>query len=403
MSEMNFRAPQRARRTTESHARKPSESSSTAPRDASFASQATASSGGPAEGERYSVVGEHARGGLGRILEAADLRLKRSVALKELLRPDEDEEARFMREALIIARLQHPAIIPIQDVGRWPSGKPYYAMKLVSGRSLAELIEEKKSVRERLALLPNIIAVSDAMAYAHSQRIIHRDLNPANVLIGPFGETVVIDWGLAADLSNPSGSPVPPRKSVSAGDGAGPRLTIEGAVLGTAEYMPLEQAQGREVDERADVYALGAMLYHLLAGVPPYDGENSAAIMEKVIQGPPIALERQQRGLPDELNTIVRKAMAREARDRYSTAKELAEDLKRFQTGQLVSTHAYTSWALARRWTRRNRSEPERAPAYSSPLVAGPGSHRLDCLAEEVSDRRRRLEIASRNCGRSAT
>src|SRR5713101_851327 len=346
---MNFRAPQRARRTTESHARKPSESSSTAPRDASFASQATASSGGPAEGERYSVVGEHARGGLGRILEAADLRLKRSVALKELLRPDEDEEARFMREALIIARLQHPAIIPIQDLGRWASsGKPYYAMKMVSGRSLAELIEEKKTLQERLALLPNVIAVADAISYAHSQRIIHRDLNPANVLIGAFGETVVIDWGLAVDLADPrSPSPAPTRRSVSISrrEGNG-RLTITGAVLGTAEYMPAEQAEGKEVDERADVYAIGAMLYHLLAGVPPYDGPNSSEIMEKVIQGPPVPLQRRARGVPDDLVTIVDKAMARDVSHRYPTAKQLTEEL--------VSAHPYSSYNLVRRWVRRN-------------------------------------------------
>ncbi len=182
MSEFNFRAPQRARRTTESRARRPSELKSPEPTDSNQSTE------GKSDDERYSVLGEHARGGLGRILKAIDTRLKRKVALKELLRPDEDEETRFMREALIIARLQHPSIIPIQDLGRWASsGKPYYAMKMVSGRSLAELIEEKKTLQERLALLPNVIAVADAISYAHSQRIIHRDLNPANVLIGAFG------------------------------------------------------------------------------------------------------------------------------------------------------------------------------------------------------------------------
>src|SRR5262249_60028857 len=121
---------------------------------------------GPAR-ERYSVLGEHARGGWGRILKAVENRLKRKVALKELLRPDEEEEQRFMREALIIARLQHPSIIPIQDLGRWASsGKPYYAMSMVSGRSLAELIEEKKSLEERRALLPNPIALATALSYA---------------------------------------------------------------------------------------------------------------------------------------------------------------------------------------------------------------------------------------------
>jgi len=307
--------------------------------------------------ERYSVLGEHARGGLGRILKAVDNRLKRKVALKELLRPDEEEEQRFMREALIIARLQHPSIIPIQDLGRWASsGKPYYAMSMVSGRSLAELIGERKSLEERLALLPNVIAVADAIAYAHSQKIIHRDLNPANVLIGAFGETVVIDWGLAVDLAEPRAPAREPRRpaSISAHDGNG-RLTITGAVLGTPEYMPAEQAEGKEVDERADVYALGAMLYHLLAGAPPYDGPSSSEIMEKVLKGPPIPLQRRRRGVPDELVTIVAKAMAREVTQRYPTARELAEDLRRFQTGQLVSAHPYSFYNLLRRFVRRNR------------------------------------------------
>ena len=350
VSEFSFRAPKRARRTTESRGRRQSELNSPDPADFSQGSEGL-------DRERYSVLGEHARGGLGRILKAVDNRLKRKVALKELLRPDEEEEQRFMREALIIARLQHPSIIPIQDLGRWASsGKPYYAMSMVSGRSLAELIEETKSLEERLALLPNVIAVADAISYAHSQNIIHRDLNPANVLIGAFGETVVIDWGLAVDLAEPRVPTPAPRKpaSVRAHDANG-RLTITGAVLGTAEYMPAEQAEGKEVDERADVYAIGAMLYHLLAGAPPYDGSSSSEIMEKVLKGPPVPLQRRQRDLPDELVTIVAKAMAREPTQRYPTAKELTEDLKRFQTGQLVSAHPYSIYNLLRRWVRRNR------------------------------------------------
>src|SRR5713101_2543300 len=220
------------------------------------------------DGERYNVAGEHARGGLGRILEAIDRRLDRPVAVKELLNVDRRAEARFVREALVTARLQHPSIVPIHEVGRWPSGEPFYTMKMVEVRSLGEVIREKRSLEERLSLLPNVIAVSDAIAYAHSQRVIHRDLKPSNVLIGPFGETVVIDWGLASDLSEahrlPEESAISPYRIETSG------LTVAGTVMGTPEYMPSEQAHGDAVDERADVYAIRAILYHLLAGAPPY-------------------------------------------------------------------------------------------------------------------------------------
>src|SRR5205085_8491868 len=124
---------------------------------------------------------EHARGGLGRVLQVHDRRLGRMVAVKELLDDAGDAERRFLREARLTARLQHPAIVPIYEAGRWSNGKPFYAMKLVSGRALRELIVEKKTLDERLALLPNVIAVAEAVAYAHRDHIIHRDLKPANV------------------------------------------------------------------------------------------------------------------------------------------------------------------------------------------------------------------------------
>src|SRR3954471_16459401 len=190
--------------------------------------------------DRYDVRDEFARGGLGRIFRAHDRRLGRPVAVKQLIAGGAEAARRFIREALITARLQHPAIVPIYEAGRWPSGEPFYAMKLVSGRSLDHVIKSKKTLVERLALLPNIIAVAEAMAYAHSQHIIHRDLKPANVLVGSFGETGLLDWGLAKDLS--SGSEVStdammaPIKDDS---------TEVGTVLGTPTYMPPEQAEGK--------------------------------------------------------------------------------------------------------------------------------------------------------------
>ncbi len=153
------------------------------------------------DSSRYELEGVHARGGLGRVVRAHDRLLHRTVAIKELLQRTPSAQARFMREALITARLQHPGIVPVHEAGRWPSGDPYYSMKLVSGRTLKELIQERKSLDERMALLPHVLAVAEAIAYAHSQGVIHRDIKPANVVVGDFGETVVVDWGLAKDLS----------------------------------------------------------------------------------------------------------------------------------------------------------------------------------------------------------
>ncbi len=287
---------------------------------------------------RYEILGEHARGGLGRILRARDRELERPVAIKELLEPGEQAEARFAREALVTARLQHPAIVPVYEMGRWPSGKLFYAMKMVSGRSFSQLIKETRSFQERLALLPNVIAVSDAIACAHSQRVIHRDLKPANVLIGPFGETMVVDWGLATDLerTNPSCPSTPGPYDIAATP-----LTVAGSVMGTPQYMPPEQAEGKEVDERADVYAIGAILYHLFAGVPPFEGRSSKEILAQVKSRAPVPLEQREPRMPAQLAAIIRKAMAPDRLQRYETAAELAQDLKRFQTGQLVTAHAY--------------------------------------------------------------
>src|SRR5689334_7033248 len=156
------------------------------------------------EPRSYEIAGEVGRGGIGRVLRACDTRLNRPVAIKELLgSAGEVAEERFVREALLTARLQHPSIVPLYEAGRWPSGAPFYAMKLVTGRSLEEVIAESRTLEQRLALLPHVLAATEAMAYAHSEQIIHRDLKPANVLVGAFGETVVIDWGLAKDLALP--------------------------------------------------------------------------------------------------------------------------------------------------------------------------------------------------------
>ncbi|MBZ0237434.1 MAG: serine/threonine protein kinase, partial [Deltaproteobacteria bacterium] len=273
-----------------------------------------------AAADGYRIIDELGRGGMGRVLRAEDQRLGREVAVKQLVSETAAARARFEREARITARLQHPAIVPVYEARLDAGGAPFYAMKLVTGRTLAEMIRSTRTLTDRMALLRHVVAVADAMAYAHSRRVIHRDLKASNVVVGEFAETIVIDWGLAKDLS--SGD-----DPVSAEHGA-PRgseeLTVDGAIMGTPAYMPPEQAEGEPVDERADVYALGVMLYHLIAGEMPYAGASSADVLAAVLAGPPRPLLERVPAAPRDLAAIVAKAMARAPADRYPSALELA-------------------------------------------------------------------------------
>jgi len=308
------------------------------------------------EPERYVIEGQIGAGGMGVVFAAKGARLGRPVAVKVITADREDLRRRFEREANVTARLQHPAIVPVYSTGRSRDGRPFYAMKQVSGEPLDKVIAKATTLEQRLALVPKVIAVTEAIAYAHAERVIHRDLKPANVLVGAFGETVVIDWGLAKDLSETEEETeaAPYRTAVA-------DATAIGKVMGTPAYMPIEQARGERVDERSDVYALGAILYHVLGGVAPFArlGEASVpweSMLARVLSASPEPLETLQPGLPKDLLAIVARAMAKSADARYPTAGELAEDLKRFTTGQLVGAHRYSTWQLIRRWVRRHRT-----------------------------------------------
>ncbi|MBA3456283.1 MAG: protein kinase [Deltaproteobacteria bacterium] len=337
--------------------------------DASVGARAPAPIAAPPtdDPERYELVGEHARGGLGRVVRAVDKRLGRTVAVKELLRHNESNEARFMREALITARLQHPGIVPVHEAGRWPSGDPYYVMKLVEGRTLKELIAERTPLRDRLSLLPHVIAVADAVGYAHSEGVIHRDVKPSNIIVGAFGETIVVDWGLARDCRRDV--PEPELGDYVSPSGSGPVSTVSGKVVGTPAYMSPEQARGELVDERADVYAIGAVLYELLAGTPPHVDTTPQATLDRVLAGPPLPLTSAVPHVPGELGTIVAKAMARDPQARYANATALAEDLRRYQTGKLVSAHSYSAWSLLRKKVSQHRGVV--AVALASTIALG--------------------------------
>ena len=248
------------------------------------------------DADRFTLRRQIAHGGMGRIVEAWDNRHLRAVAIKMLLRPDAEMERRFTREARITAQLQHPTIVPLYEAGRWTSGEPFFAMKLVEGRSLGQVIGDATTLAERLALLPHLVDVTEALAYAHGRGVVHRDLKPGNILVGAFGETVVVDWGLAKELDDAALSSKRRRPRDEAHDDVA--LTSIGQAIGTPCYMPPEQARGDDVDARADVYALGALLYHLFAGEPPHASTTVRAAIEGVLAGPPAPLAQRVPDLP---------------------------------------------------------------------------------------------------------
>jgi len=294
--------------------------------------------------DRYTIIGEHGRGGLGRVSRAHDRDLGRDVAIKELISRGHVNEIRFLREALITARLEHPSIVPVHEAGRWPDGTPFYSMKLVAGRPLRALIAERATVVERIGLLHHVIAVADAIAYAHGRNIIHRDLKPANVIVGDFGETIVIDWGLAKDLSAAQDSahengPFRANRGNTHDD-----LTDAGTILGTPSYMAPEQERGDPVDHRADVFAIGAMLWEIcsLQRVPPTDVDLRHRLL-------------RASNIDPDLATIIDKALAPIPAQRYPNADALAKDLKAFAAGGRIAARSYSLLALLTHWTRRHR------------------------------------------------
>ncbi len=326
---------------------------------------------------RYVDPVEHDRGGMGRILIVRDERMNRTIAMKELApalhtgdatlvdggsrQVSAYEVQRFLREARITGSLEHPSIIPVYELGRRPDGAHYYTMKLVRGQSLYRAIHECGNLGERLKLLPHVINLCQAIAYAHDKGIIHRDIKPSNVMVGAFGETVVIDWGLARvlDQEDPFAADLEAfTEAQLAARPEDPRLTAAGLPVGTPHYMAPEQAEGRmsEVGPRSDVYSLGVVLYEVVTGRTPFTGTTSRVVLQKVRKDAPPSVLTHEPEIPPALAAICARAMARDPARRYSTAGELADELTRFTAGALVKGYEYTTGELIRHYYRRNRA-----------------------------------------------
>jgi eukaryotic-like serine/threonine-protein kinase len=320
----------------------------------------------------------HAQGGLGEVLAARQEELDRTVALKRI-RPERLHEAarrRFLREAAITARLQHPGIVPIYGLGQDEDG-PFYTMPFIDGQTLQQAIDSfhgdeslrrdtgRRALKFR-GLLQQFIAVCNTMAYAHDQGVIHRDLKPSNIMLGPYGETLVMDWGLAKRLGTdddggevegnaPSPSPSPDA------------LTATGAVLGTPHYMSPEQARGEPTSPASDVFSLGLVLYAILIGKSPYTDAviPVGGIQEAVREAAVVPPRRRDPGLPGALEAICLKALALEPEARYRSVGNLAHDVESWMADEPVSARRDPLAERARRWMRRNRT------AVATAVVAG--------------------------------
>jgi serine/threonine protein kinase len=270
------------------------------------------------------MLTEVARGGHGRVLRAFDIRGRHSVAIKEPLSRGASALAWFERECRTLRRLRHPGIVTLVEAGYRGDGLPYFTMPYLEGMTLKQALADCTTLEERLELLPVVLEVAQAVAHAHATGVVHLDLKPSNVVLHDTGGALLIDWGLARRL------PV-----ASAGAG--------GRVVGTPGYMAPEQARGQEVDERTDVYGLGALLYHLLAGVAPYRGRDSQAVLEQVRTRIPRPIAALVPEVPRGLAALVRRAMAREAAQRHPGAQAFAEALCRL--GGTLSVHKALSCA----------------------------------------------------------
>ncbi len=360
-------------------------------------------------GSRFRVLRPHARGGLGQVSVALDKELDRPVALKEIQERHADEplsRARFVQEAEITGKLEHPGIIPVYGLGHDLTGRPFYAMRFIQGDSLKEAIAAfhgdeglKKDPVARMSRLRELLRrftdVCNAIAYAHSRGVLHRDLKPGNIMLGPYGETLVVDWGLAkpvgAELSGDGSSPM--EGPIRLSEQSGPRAeTVAGSPVGTPAYASPEQVSGawHRLGPASDVYGLGATLYALLTGRAPVEAHDLDEVLRRVQRGeipPPRSIDPT---IPAPLEAICRKAMATDPADRYDSARSLAKDVTRWLDDEPVTAYREPVSVRVGRWMRRHRTTVMGAAAAVLVGLVG-----LAAVAAVLSWSNRELKVAN--------
>ena len=296
---------------------------------------------------------ELARGGMGRILCAFDTHTGREVVVKERLIGDaapaaaqagsagttSPADARFLYEAKITARLEHPNIVPVHEIGKRVDGTLYYTMRKVRGKTLADALDECESLGERMEFLPHFLNLCNAIAYAHSRGVIHRDIKPSNVIVSTFGETVVLDWGIAKIVGSSLDDRDEALKEQLCSLRSGGAKTIAGYALGTPSYMPPEQAQGdiMKMDFRSDVYSLGAVLYEILTGNPPFYKKSFLETVADVLYKEVTPISRLEKKVPRELAQIAHTALSRDRDMRFLDAGEMARKVQQYLSGKFVT------------------------------------------------------------------
>jgi len=353
--------------------------------------------------DRFALETEVGKGGMGAVVRIHDRLLNRRLAMKVLLEraaPRDDEEkrlanqllGRFLEEAQVTSQLDHPGVAPVHELGLDATGKVYFTMRLVKGRTASDVFADAFAGHEQWPLtraLEVVLKVCDTMAYAHDKGVLHRDLKPSNVMVGRFGEVYVMDWGLTKVLGQQDRHDLRIAKDPGTGaskiesarrrdaetDTASSVVSMDGQQLGTPSYMPPEQARSEDLDVRADVYAIGAMMYELLTGRAPYvtPGVRQPAyrILNDVVEGAPKRIEQIQKGVPAELVAIVEKAMARDRGERFANVTELANDLRAFLAQRVVKAYRTGALVEMKLWVRRNRALAASFAATALILVAG--------------------------------
>jgi eukaryotic-like serine/threonine-protein kinase len=367
--------------------------------------------------EKYQFFGEIARGGMGAVLRGRDVDLGRELAVKVLLEAHKDKPElvkRFVEEAQIGGQLQHPGVVPVYELGGFADRRPFFTMKLVKGRTLAEMLSSRSSPGTELPRFLSIFeSIAQTMAYSHSRGVIHRDLKPSNVMVGSFGEVQVMDWGLAkvlpqgrvvADESEETPKPAVPVSLIqTARSGSDVDASVMGSVLGTPGYMAPEQARGEiaAIDERADVFGLGAILCAILTGAPAFVGRNASETLRKAGRGElaDACARLDACGAEVELIALAKECVATERDDRPATARQVSDRITAYLTGvqeRLRQTELARVEASARAEEERKRHKLTLALAAAVLALVTLGGGGTAMYLQQRQEQAGRLELALR-------